>query len=200
MVAIISTVTIGADIFSVYALTVDPVADATTFWNGRLGAAATAWAAASADDKARALVAASDWIDRALNFTGTKTVSTQVRDWPRDGATNNCTDEAIADGTIPTELADATFWLAGNIVVDPTIVDAAGQGSNVKSAKAGSAKVEFFQPTIGEAEDTRLPVVAHDYVICFLEGTGDIIAPGGTGDTSDSAFDCDDFERTEGFS
>lgn len=198
--AVISTVTIGTDTFSVYALTADPNADATSFWNGRLGAAATAWAAASTDDQNRALVAASDWIDRASTWPGTKTVSSQDRDWPRDGASNSCTGEDVADGTTPDAIATATFWLAGNIVVDPTIVDGPGEGSNVKRAKAGSAEVEFFSATTGQAGDTRLPVTAHDYVRCFLDGSTSIIAPSGSGDDGSSAFDCDDFTRSQGYS
>ncbi len=196
----IATVTIGTDVFSVYALTTDPNADCTSFWNGRLGAAATAWGAATTDDQNRALVAASDWIDRASTFQGTKTVSTQAREWPRDGVVDQCTGETVADGTTPDEIAEACFWLAGNIVVDPTIVDGPGEGSNIKSAKAGTAEVVFFQPTTGSSSDTRLPVTAHDYLKCLLDGTSSIIAPSGSGADDDSAFCEDDFTRTEGFS
>ena len=194
----IATVTIGTDDFSVYALSADALTDANSFWNVRIGAAATAWAAASDDDKKRSMAAASDWIDRASSFTGQPTASPQDRAWPRDGAT--CDGTAVVDGTVPDSMAYATFWLAGNIVVDPTIVDSAGQGSNTKRAKAGSAEVEFFQPTTNTAGDTRLPTVAHDYIRCLLEGTNSIIAPSGSGDTNSSAFCEDDFDRINGFS
>ena len=64
--AVIDTITIGADSFSVYALTLTfAVAETTTFFNGRLGAEATAWAAAvtaGVDDEKRALAAAADWV------------------------------------------------------------------------------------------------------------------------------------------
>lgn len=196
----IATVTVGTDSFSVYALSSDAVADADSFWNLRLGATATAWAAATDDDKKRALAMASDWIDRSTDWTGTKTVDTQPRDWPRDGATDQCTGESIADGTVPDELAEATFWLAGEIVVDPTIADGSGEGSNIKKVEAGSAKVTYFTQTQGSASDTRLPTTANDYLKCLSASSTTLIAPAGSGDDDDSYFDPDDFTRSEGFS
>jgi len=190
----IATVTIGTDTFSVYALTANAVTDADSFWNVRIGAAATAWAAGSADDKARCLVVASDWIDRSQDFSGTKTVSTQEREWPRDNAT--CDDETVTSGTTPDELAYATFWLAGQIIVDNSAADSEGTSSNVKSAKAGSAKVEFFSQTDGN----RLPQTAHDYVACYNDT--DIASLGGTatGITESTAFDSDDYLRNDFYS
>lgn len=189
----IAIVTIDTINYSVYALTANAVTDATAFWTGRLGAAAAAWTAATADEKGQALIMASDWIDRASEWTGDRTVATQDRDWPRDGATNQCTGESITDGTVPDALASATFWLAGQLLVDPTIADSAGEGSNVKKAKAGSAEVEFFTRTSGSASDTRLPITAHDYLRCFLSSSTSIIAPAGSGDDDDSHFDEDDW-------
>jgi hypothetical protein len=193
----IATVTIGSDDFSVYALTSSAVADATSWFNGRLGAGATAWAAASADDKARALVMASDWIDRALGpfFTGAKTVSTQAREWPRDGAT--CDGTAITDGTTPDSLAYATFFLAGELLQDASAAAGTGTGLNVKKAKAGSAEVEFFSSTLGGASDTRLPVTAMDYLGC-LTSAGTSITGFSSG-ARDSDFCETDFERSEGY-
>lgn len=197
----ISTVTIGSDTFSVYALTVNPVADATTYFNGRLGTDATAWSAATADNKARALVMAADWIDRAVGpqFSGTKTVSTQPREWPRDSATDNGT--AITDGTTPDLLATAEFWLAGQLLLNANLASGSGTGSNVKEAKAGSAAVIFFTPTIGGATDTRLPITAMDYLKRFFGAdTGSLAVGSSSGTDSSSAFSPCDFDRSEGFS
>jgi hypothetical protein len=196
----IATVTIDTVDYSVYALSANAVTDADEYWGGRLGDAATAWDAASTDEKRKALVMASDWIDRSSNWTGTVTVDGQPRDWPRDNATNQCTGESITSGTTPDALASAAFWLAGQVLVDSSIVDAAGQGSNVKKAKAGSAEVTFFTPTIGSASDIRLPTVAHDYLRCFLSSSTSIIAPVGYGDDEDSFFDEDDYGLSEGLS
>lgn len=184
----VSTVTIGADEFSVYALTADPNADATSFWNVRLGPQRTAWEGATTDDQNRALVVASDWIDRAVSFTGTKTVAAQPREWPRDGAT--CDGEAVADGTTPDDLARATFWLAGAVLDDEDLSGGSGTGSNVKSARAGTAKVEFFSASSG----TRLPLTATDYLSCYTDSSS-IIGGTASGVTDSSSFECDDFDR-----
>jgi len=191
---IIDTVTIGTDTFSVYALA-SAVTDADSFWNGRLGAERTAWEAATTDDKGRALLVASDWIDRGSKFTGEVTVVGQPREWPRDGAT--CSGTAVTDGTVPDELAWATFWLAGVILADNAAQNSDGTGSNVKSAKAGSAKVEFFSATSGN----RLPRTAQDYIGCYMEAGTSLLGGTTTASSSDSsAFDCDDFGRAEGYS
>jgi hypothetical protein len=195
----VSTVTIGTDTVSVYNLDDGdtPAENLASFWNVRLGDVATAVGAGSTDDLNRALLIASDWLDRAITFSGTKTVATQDRAWPRDGAT--CDGTAITDGTTPGELAFATFWLAGQLLVDPTIADSAGQGSNVKKVGAGSASVEFFTPTIGSGLDIRIPRVAFDYVKCLQGGSTTNAGGVASGTGSESAFSEDGFGRSEGF-
>lgn len=195
-----STVTIGTDDFTVYALTADPNADTDSFWNVRLGAERTAWEAANEEDQDRAMVVAADWIDRASTFTGTKTVSTQDRAWPRDAAT--CDGSAITSGTTPDAVFYAQAWLAGAVLADASASSSSGTGSNIRSVKAGSAQVEFFRPTIGEGSDTRLPQVANDYLRCLLQGSGNytsIVGPTARGTSQTSGFCEDDYELNEGY-
>ncbi len=200
--AVIETLTIGSDTYSVYSLTSpNAVADTTTFWNGRLGAEKTAWdaaVAAAADDEKRALVAAADWIDRALNFTGTKTVAAQPRAWPRDNATN-C-GLSVAAGTTPDDLFRAQAWLAGFILVDNDAVTSEGEGSNVKAVGAGTANVKFFRPTDGTVSDVRLPQVAHDYTVCYTEASlsGGLGGATSSGTNTSSSFCEKDFRLNEG--
>ncbi len=200
--AVIETLTIGSDTYSVYALTSpNAVAETTTFWNGRLGAEKTAWDAAvvaAVDDEKRALVAAADWIDRALNFTGTKTVATQPRAWPRDNATN-C-GLAVAAGTTPDDMFRAQAWLAGLILVDNAATTSDGEGSNIKKVGADTATVQFFRPTDGTSADVRLPQVAHDYTVCYTEAalSGGIGGATSSGTDTESSFACDDFDLNEG--
>jgi len=197
--AVIDTVTIGTDTFSVYALVLTEANENTdTFWNGRLGAERTAWEAATEDDQNRAMVAAADWIDRALNFTGDKTVASQDRAWPRDNATNNCTGTPIADGTTPDDIFYTQAYLAGAILVDNSAATGGTQGSNIKKVAAGSANVEFFKPTINTASDVRLPQVAHDYSKCYTESTASLTGPTASGTSQPSSFCEDDFEWNEG--
>jgi len=197
----VSTVSIGSDTFSVYALTASPNVDATTFWNGRIGTYADAWTAATADNQNRSLVMAVDWLDRATgpNLSGTKTVASQDLEWPRDGAT--CDGTAVADGTTPESIAEATFWLAGSLLSDSSQASSTGTGSNVKEAKAGSASVTFFTPTINTASDTRLPIVALDYVRCYLDGSGTSLGTGvATGTSCSSSFSANQFDLNNGYS
>tara|TARA_R110000744_G_scaffold380215_1_gene500250 strand:- start:43960 stop:44568 length:609 start_codon:yes stop_codon:yes gene_type:complete len=200
--AVIDTVTIGTDSWSVYALVLtEAIANTDSFWAGRLGAEATAWTAATANEKIQAVVMAADWLDRALIFSGDKTVATQDRAWPRDSATNGCTGVATTDGSTPDDIFRAQSWLSGVILADNAASSSTGEGANIKSAKAGSAQVVFFRPTTGTAEDTRLPTVADDYTKCYTDaGTSSGIAgPTITGTTAtSSATACDD-ELTEGF-
>lgn len=187
----ISTVTVGSDSFSVYALTSDPVADATSYHNVRIGANSTAFLALIDDDKRRCLVAASDWIDRSQEFSGTKTSSSQPRDWPRDNAT--CDGTAVTSGTTPDDIANACFWLAGAIASNNDADESAGTSSNVRSAKAGSAKVEFFSQTVGD----RLPTVANDLLACYNDSDIESLGGRATGISSTTAFDSDDFLRSQ---
>lgn len=200
--AVVDTVTIGTDVFSVYALTATfAVAETTTFWNGRLGAEKAAWDAAvlaGNDDEKRALVAAADWIDRALNFTGTETADGQPRAWPRDSATNCGTN--VPSGTTPDDIFYAQAWLAGLLLVDSAASTSEGEGSNIRKVGAGTATVQFFIPTKGTVSDVRLPQVAHDYTKCYTEAalSGGIGGATASGTSQASSFCEDDFGLNEG--
>jgi len=194
--AIATTITLAGISYDVYGLTSSPVVDADSYLNAKLGA--TTWAAASADDKARALVSAARWLDRVSAFSGDKTSASQALEWPRDGA--YCGTTAIADGTIPDAVAQAEFELAFILIGDSSAQDASGQGSNVKRVKAGSAEVEFFDATIGTFDDTRLPTAAHDLLKCLFSGASTNLG-GGTayGTDGDSSFTEEDYGRSGGY-
>lgn len=195
--AVVATVTIGGNNYNVYGLTSAPVTDATTYFAGQLGASATAWGAATADNRARALVSAVRWMERAVVWSGTKTSGAQPLDWPRNGA--SCDGTAVADGTIPDEVALAEFELAGLILRDASVAEGSGTGSNIRRAKAGSAEVEYFSATAGGPTDTRLPQVAHDLVKCLYGGATGIAEPFVSGTDVCSDFDDDDYERIQGW-
>ncbi len=196
----IVAVTIGSDTYDVYSISADPIVDATAFYNGLLGTASTEWAAATADDQKRSLVGSADWMDRAVGhmLSGTKTVVTQSREWPRDGA--ECDGTPVTDGTTPDIIATAQFWLAGQILIDNAIVESTGEGSNVKKVAAGSANVSFFVRSAGSSLDTRLPITATDYLKCYFTGASVSGAGVAYGTAGATAFTTDDWERQEGFS
>jgi hypothetical protein len=194
-----ATVTVGSDTYTVYSLTANAVTDADSYWNLRLEAEATTWAAASTDDKSKALAMAADMIDRMTSFTGEETTPGQDREWPRDNATDNCTGEDVADGSIPDEIANAEFHLAGMILTDSTIASSAGQGNLIKRVKAGSAEVEYFRNSLGTDLDTPLPQVPWTLVKCFTDATTSISGPTTLGaKEADASESCGDL--TDGYS
>lgn len=201
--ASVETVTISGNDYSVYALTSDPVADADAYFAARLEA--TDWTGATADQKAQGLVTAFRMINRGPRFSGTKTVDSQEGEWPRNSAT--CNGAAVTDGTTPDDIANGQFELALALLSDATIQDSPGAGSNVRVAQAGSARVEFFRPTIGSiGRDTRYPQVVHEILSCYFAGSTaslGIFVDGVDASNVDerSAFDSasDDFGLSEGF-
>lgn len=162
---VVSTVTISSVDFEVYSFTADPVADADAWFSARLGA--SAWTSAVTLSQQQSLVTARRWLDRLL-WSGTKTDTNQETEFPRDSLT--CRGEALADNLVPAGIVWAEFELALILLADAAAQAKASQGSNVKKAKAGSAEIEFFVPTLGSSLDTVLPTIAQQYAGCFLTG------------------------------
>jgi len=141
----ISTITISAVNYTSYAsvaeadpyLAVDPVRSA-------------AWAADTTDEKGASLVAATRRLD-LLDWGGEKTGgASQVEAFPRTGLTY-ADGTAVSTSEVPQEVEDACILLAGSIAITPADADQGTSGSNIKSAKAGSAQVQFFRATEGSA-------------------------------------------------
>lgn len=166
---VVATITISAVNHSVYALTSNAVTDADGYFGARLGAAL--WTASATLGKQQALVTAARMLDRRATFTGTKTVASQALAWPRDSATK-C-GEAVTDGTVPDDIALAQFELALALLTDAEIQNAANNGSNVESVKAGSAAVSFFVPTATSGDATIFPTPVMELVHCYLDSAND---------------------------
>lgn len=169
----VSTITISAVNYSVYALTSDPVADADAYFAARVGAAV--WTASTTLQKQQGLISAARMIDRRAEFSGEETSASQPLEWPRDGAMN-C-GVAITDGTVPDDIALAEFELALALLISADIQNSASTGSNVRSVKAGSAAVEFFIPTIISGDATQFPQPVQELLGCYLAGAGTDIGP-----------------------
>jgi hypothetical protein len=103
------------------------LASALDYIGTMFGPTFTAWIALSADDQKKTLIAAL----RALDSQA----------WNPDTAADFATRDAIA------VFPQASYELAVMIADDPTITQAQDQGTNVRAVGAGSARVEFFNPT-----------------------------------------------------
>jgi hypothetical protein len=93
------------------------VAGANAIANGMIGS--LAWATASADDKARALITATNGLE-TLGWVGERSSDTQALSWPRSGA--SCGDKVIANDAIPREIELATFDLAEALLSSPALL------------------------------------------------------------------------------
>jgi hypothetical protein len=78
-----------------------------------------AWGTATSDNKARALITATNGLE-TLKYIGSRATTTQALSWPRTDAA--CGDKAPADDAIPREIELATFDLANALLASPTLL------------------------------------------------------------------------------
>lgn len=123
-----ATITIGTNTYPSFVT----VAEADDYLAADVERAAT-WEAREDDEKGRGLVSATRFLLRL-----------EWADTPPD-----------PDGTPPQVVKDACCLLAADMLTNPTLYSNPSTASNVKSAGAGSAKVEFFRPQSG----TPLPTL-----------------------------------------
>ena len=101
-----------------------------------------------------------------------------------------------------TNLANASFELALEMALDVSVVTQANTGSNTKKVKAGSAEVEFFNPTLNSAAKFPTLVMQHlkagDCIGGLLPGTIAGSANFGAGSVSDFC-NVQPYGLTEGF-
>lgn len=129
------------------------------------------WIALSEDDKGRALVTATRVLDRQ-EWKGEETnPGVQPLAWPRTGVTD-ADGNPVDDSTIPQQIIDGSIFLAAFIAEDPTLGEAEDTGTNVEEVQAGSARVKFFRPQVGQ----RFPIILHELFGEFLEASNAGIA------------------------
>ena len=125
------------------------------------------WTAASTDNKGRALIMATRYLDE-LRYIGEKATTTQALAWPRSDAA--CGDWSFTTSEIPQSIKQATFDLAEALLGDNTLLTAPGAGSselipgipnaNLKRARVDVIDVEFNSVQQAEAKNA-LNVVPH---------------------------------------
>lgn len=195
----VSTITISAIVYNVYAFTADPLTDANNYFAAHIDAAE--WTAATTLQKQQALISAFRMIERE-DWSGDPLVDGQATDWPRTGATK---DGVVVDDGTPDDIAWGEFEFALYLLKDRSNLTKNSTASNVEKVKAGSAEVTFFYPLPGST--TRWPLPVNDHLAGYLAGstTGvDILSPyvGGSGGVDDlgvSDFDSLDGDRSEPF-
>ena len=151
-------------------------AEANTYLGDQIHSA-TLWTALSDDNKDLSLLTAFN----ALNLLGLV----------EDGV-------AIDPADAPTNVKRAQMELAFAYSQDPTLANGTGhEGQNIKSAKAGSAEVEYFRPLSPKRFPTLVRLLLANYMptpATNISGS----ASGGTGVCSE--FDAaDTYGRSAGF-
>jgi hypothetical protein len=118
------------------------------------------WASASTDNKGRALIMATRYLDQ-LSYIGDKASTSQALLWPRSEA--ECGDWSFTSSEIPQPIKQATFDLAEALLKDNTLLSSAGAGSselipgipnaNLKRARVDVIDVEFNSVQQAEAKN-----------------------------------------------
>lgn len=127
----------------------------------------------------------------------TLTFKDQEAAHPRTGLVT-CGGVAVDENTVALQVEEAQIELAFDLTQDTTLESKSNQGSNIKKVGAGSAQVEFFNPTLDGA--SRFPSIVQELLRCFLGG-GDQSRSGAiaTGTCHESQFDdCDRFDIVPG--
>lgn len=120
----------------------------------------------------------------------TLTFKDQAAQHPRTGLVT-CGGVAVDVNTVALQVEEAQIELAFDLTQDTTLESKPNQGSNIKKVGAGSAQVEFFNPTTSGA--SRFPPIVQELLRCFLGG-GDQSRSGAiaTGTCDHSQFDDND--------
>jgi len=167
-----------------------------------------AWATLTTDQKSQSLVAATNRLDLLL-WSGAKTGSEQDQPnaWPRTGMFY-CDGSPAPVDEVPIDVETATILQAGSVSIDPT-ADTGSSTQTIKSAGAGSAKVEFFSGSTLAGPPKGSPIkdpTIHNLVRCFISidaaigGAVGAYAPGSGADAPKTCFgDTEPLGRSKGY-
>lgn len=145
----------------------------------KFGETYAAWRALDPDDddRKRTLITAKAYIDSHV--------------WSDEADT-------VAERDAITAFVDASYELAVMILADPSIIEAADQGSNIQSLGAGSASISFFHPTTKNADP--LPPILMRLIGSYLGAASSGGPVGGSGQSGSSVnpfSKCKDLDRGE---
>ena len=119
------------------------LADGESYFDGHLYA--TAWTAATTENKGKALVFATRLIDAEFRFKGVKANGTQALQWPRAECRDPDGEEDLASDAVPSAVVQATCEMARELLIKDRTAAYAGEGlkyQNVGSAQTGYDKTD----------------------------------------------------------
>lgn len=129
--------------------------------------ATLSWSSATTDEKGKALIAATRYLDQLI-WIGSKVTTTQALMWPRTDA--ECGEKSYATTVIPPEVKYGTFLLAEALLDDPDAMSGNSptiQGelitgipnADLKRAKLDIMEVEFRDSAGGTRRVNALSVL-----------------------------------------
>jgi len=119
------------------------VAEGDAYHKGHLYA--TAWTAATTENKEKALVFATRLVDAEFRFKGVKASNTQALQWPRAECRDPDGDDDLASDAVPTAVVQATCEMARELLIKDRTAAHAGEGlkyQNVGSTQTGYDKTD----------------------------------------------------------
>jgi hypothetical protein len=125
------------------------------------------WATATTDNKGRALIMATRYLDE-LEWIGSRATTTQALAWPRTDAV--CGEWSFGSGVIPQPIKQACFDLAEALLGDAGLLAGSGPGNaelipgipnaSLKSARVDVIAVDFRDGAVPQSRNA-LNVVPH---------------------------------------
>lgn len=154
------------------------------------------WVGLTTTKRDQGLVEATRVLERE-HWLGTKEDPGQTLDFPRTGLT--CNGESVTAAESLAIIKTAQFEYAIDIIGKPAMLNVSDPTglNNIKSAGAGSAKVEFFAPS----QSSKYPATVKDIINCFLaSSSASVVGSYVSGACDDSSFDDPDlYGLTQGY-
>jgi hypothetical protein len=114
------------------------------------------WDDADTNDRAAALISATELLDATLTWTGAAASPSQALAWPRTGMANR-NGLAIASNVIPNELKRATAEFAKQLLESNRLADNAIARQGIESLTAGPVELNFRETEWTESLPSVLP-------------------------------------------
>lgn len=146
---------------------VDPTASvAVDFFDAHLFA--TAWTGAVADDRTKACIMATRYVDQLILWKGVPVENNQPLSWPRDQVLLKGQTEYLADDAIPLDIVHAVLETANAFLVGDRVSDT-GKSAGVSAISLGQGALDltFQQPD----PQHNLPIIPKQVMI-LLEKYG----------------------------
>lgn len=146
------------------------VAEADAYHVARPTTTSAKWNAATADDKAAAVVTATELLDSAIQWTGAAVDPEQPLAWPRTGMVSR-NGASIPDDEFPRDLKRATSEFARQVLAGNRLADNDVARAGITDLKVGSISLSFKEDQVASG----VPAVVPDAILIMLPASWYIV-------------------------